>query len=287
MAHRELAALFAPRSVAVVGASRDPQKWGGRLARGALKGAHRRSVGLVNRHGGEILGSPAYPRLADLPEAPELVVACVPSASFAATVDEALDSGARAIVGISAGLDAAEEQAIGERVRSAGAVLLGPNCLGVFDRAEELDLAPWVDFPPGEIGLIAQSGNVSLEIALQAEREGLGFSRFASLGNQADVEAAELIDEFAQHEATRAIALYVEDFRDGRAFARAAAAAGTTVVVLTAGTSDAGRRAARSHTGALVSDEAAVDAACRAAGIVRVATPHELVDAAAALLRGA
>jgi acetate---CoA ligase (ADP-forming) len=286
MPNRRLAALFAPGSVAVVGASRDPQKWGGRLARGALKGAHRRSVGLVNRSGGEILGSPAYRSLAELPEAPELVVACVPSASFAATVDEALGSGARAIVGISAGLDAAEERAIGERVRSAGAVLLGPNCLGVFDRDEELDLAPWVDFPPGEIGLIAQSGNVSLEIALLAEREHLGFSRFASLGNQADVEASELVEEFAHHDATRVIALYIEDFRDGRAFARAAATAGKPVVLLAAGTSDAGRRAARSHTGALVSDQATVDAACRAAGIVRVSTPDELVDAAGALLRG-
>src|SRR5436305_5513853 len=127
MPHRRLAALFTPESVAVVGASHDPQKWGGRLARGALKGAHRRSVGLVNRHGGEILGCPAYRTLAEVPGASELVVACVPSASFGATVDEALGSGARAIVGISAGLDTAEERAIGERVRAAGAVLLGPN----------------------------------------------------------------------------------------------------------------------------------------------------------------
>jgi acyl-CoA synthetase (NDP forming) len=286
MAHRRLAALFAPESVAVVGASHDPQKWGGRLARGALKGAHRRRVGLVNRSGGEILGSPAYRSLADLPAPAELVVACVPPASFAATVDDAVASGARAIVGISAGVDPAEERAIGERVRAAGAVLLGPNCLGVFDRDEELDLAPWVDFPPGEIGLIAQSGNVSLELALLAERERLGFSRFASLGNQADVEAAELVEEFGRHDATHVIALYIEDFRDGRAFARAAAAAGKPVVLLAAGVSDAGRRAARSHTGALVSDLAAVDAACRAAGIVRVSTPLELIDVAGALLRG-
>jgi acyl-CoA synthetase (NDP forming) len=286
MLHRELAALFSPASVAVVGASHDPQKWGGRLARGALKGAHRRRVELVNRHGGEILGTTAYPALTDLPDAPELVVACVPSAFLRATVDEALGVGARAIVGISAGLDAVEEQAVGERVRAGGAVLLGPNCLGVFDRDEELDLAPWVDFPPGEIGLIAQSGNVSLELALLAEREGLGFSRFASLGNQADLEAAELVEAFARHEATRLIALYIEDFRDGRAFAAAAQAAGKPVVLLAAGESEAGGRAARSHTGALVSGHAVVDAACRAAGIVRVSTPRELVDAAAALLRG-
>src|SRR5438552_9160915 len=283
---RSLDSLFAPRSVAVVGASRDPGKWGGQLARGALRGRHRRAVGLVNRHGGEILGTPAHRTLDELPTAPELVVACVPAAQLVQTVDDALAVGAQAIVGISAGLGEAEERGLRERVRAADAVLLGPNCLGVFDRDAELDLAPWVDFPPGAIGLIAQSGNLSLELALLAEREGLGFSRFASLGNQADLEAAELVESFAGHEATRLIALYVEDFRDGRAFARAAAAAEKPVVLLTVGGSEAGARAARSHTRALVSDLAVVDAACRAAGIVRVSTPRELVDAAKALLHG-
>src|SRR5713226_8798222 len=131
---RSLEPLFDPRSVAVVGASRDPGKWGGLLARGALKGRHRRAVGLVNRHGGEILGSPAHPTLAELPDAPELVVACVPAAQLVRTVDDALAVGAQAIVGISAGLGETEERGLRERVRTADAVLLGPNCLGVFNR---------------------------------------------------------------------------------------------------------------------------------------------------------
>src|SRR6266404_255242 len=283
---RSLDSLFSPRSVAVVGASRDPAKWGGQLARGALKGRHRRIVGLVNRSGGEILGSASHRTLAELPDAPELVVACVPAAAFEQTVDEALDVGARAIVGISAGVGEAEERALGRRVRDGDAILLGPNCLGVFDRDAELDLAPWVDFPPGEIGLIAQSGNLSLELALLAARERLGFSRFASLGNQADLEAAELVESFARHPTTKLIALYVEDFRDGRAFARAAEAAGKPVVLLTVGGSEAGVRAARSHTRALASDLAVVDAACRAAGIVRVSTPRELIEVAKPLLSG-
>src|SRR5437764_508437 len=250
-ASRSLDCLFAPQSVAIVGASRDPAKWGGLLARGALKGRHRRAVGLVNRHGGEILGSPAYRTLGELPDRPELVVACVPAAGLEQTVDDALAVGARAIVGISSGLGEAEEHALAARIREAQAVLLGPNCLGVFDRDQELDLAPCGDFPPGESGLIAQSGNLSLELALLAEREGLGFSRFASLGNQADVEVAELVEGFARHEGTRLIALYVEDFRDGRAFTRAAAASRKPVVLLTGGGSEAGVRAARSHTRAL------------------------------------
>jgi acetate---CoA ligase (ADP-forming) len=287
--------LFAPASVAILGASAEGAKWGNLLAAGALAGEHRRRVFLVSRRGGEILGRQAFDSLGALPSPPELVVVSVPAHEFEAAVDAALAAGARAIVGITAGLGEAggeaqtREAAVAARVRAAGALLLGPNCLGVFDRAAELYLAPWIDFPPGEIGLIAQSGNLALELGLLARREGVGFSRFASVGNQADVNATELLADLAAHEPTRLIALYVEDFRDGRAFVRgaqAAVAGGKPVVLLAAGASEASARAARSHTGALVSDLAAVDAACRTAGVVRVTTPKQLVDAAKALLRG-
>ncbi len=289
---RDLRALFDPRSVAVVGASNDPMKWGYGLSRGALRGAGRRSVYLVNRGGAEVLGQPTFRSIAELPGPPELVVVAVPESGFEETVDGALDAGARALVGITAGLGEkgddgrAREHAVVERIRAEGAVLLGPNCLGVFDAGAELDIG-WSELPAGEIGLISQSGNLALELALIATRHGLGFSRFVSLGNQADLEAAELVAAFAEHEATRVIALYLEDFRDGRAFARAchgAGVAGKPVVLLAAGRSDAAMRAARSHTGALVSDHVAVQAACRAAGIEQVSTPTEMIEAAQALL---
>lgn len=262
------------------------------LARGALAGEHRRSVYLVNRRGGEILGHPVHRTLAELPEPPELVVVAVPAEGFEEAVEGSLAAGARAIVGISAGLGElggagrAREAVLGERVRAAGAALLGPNCLGVFDAEAELQLV-WGTFPTGAIGLLSQSGNLALEIGGLAGAAGLGLSRFASLGNQADLTAAELLDEFREHPPTKLIALYLEDFRDGRAFARSARAAvevGKPVVLMTAGGSPAGARAARSHTGALVSDRRVVEAACRAAGIVLVETPAELVNVAQALL---
>jgi len=291
---RDLRPLFAPRSVAVVGASSDPSKWGNALARGALRGAHRRTVYLVNRAGGEILGTRAVPSLANLPDPPELVVLSVPASGFEGAVDEALAAGAKAIVAISSGLGEHSkegkevEAAVTERVRAAGAVLLGPNCLGVFDADAELDLG-WSALPAGEVALVSQSGNLALELARLAVAAGLGFSRFVSLGNQADLVAADLLEELVAHERTRVIALYLEDFRDGRAFVAAAArarAAGTPVVLLPGGTSGSSARAAQSHTGALVSDSRAIDAACSAAGIVRVATPTQLIDAAQALLAG-
>jgi acyl-CoA synthetase (NDP forming) len=288
---RDLEPLFAPRSVAIVGASDDPAKWGNWLGRGALRGEHRRPVYLINRNGGTVLDRPAYASLHDLPAAPELVVISVPAAAFEQTVDDALAVGARALVGITAGLgelgpEAQErERALVERVRSAGAMLLGPNCLGVFDATSDLGLAS-NEFPPGSIGLISQSGNLALELGILARSVEMGFSRFASVGNQADVDLAELVASFAAHEGTELIAVYAEDFSDGRAFVDAAAAAASTpVVLLTVGRSAASIRAAASHTGALVSDVAVVEAACRAAGAHLVSTPAEMVDLAQALLR--
>lgn len=292
MSTRPLSALFSPSSVAVLGASNDGAKWGHWLARGALEGESRRTVYLVNRRGGELLGRRSYTSLAELPGTPELVVVVVPYDGLDQAVDDALARGARAIVAISAGETGTErsdrlDAALAQRVRAAGAVLLGPNCLGVLDAAEQLHLTS-NPLPPGPIGLISQSGNLALELAMLAEDQGLGFSRFVSLGNQADLDATDLVRELTTHAPTKVIALYIEDFRDGRAFARAAAAAvrsGKPVVALAIEHGEASTRAARSHTGALASHGAAIDAACAAAGIERVATPAELIGVAQALLR--
>jgi acetate---CoA ligase (ADP-forming) len=285
-ATRSLQALFDPASVAVVGASDDPRKWGNWLARGALRGEDRRPAYLVNRRADTVLGRPAYASLAALAGGADLVVIAVPGPAVAFAVDEALAGGARAIVVISAGSDE-PDAALAARVRASGAVLVGPNCLGVLDSGAELELIP-NPLPAGSIGLISQSGNLALELALLAEPEDLGFSRFVSLGNQADVGAAELIAEFAGHDETRLLALYVEDFRDGREFVRAAllaAETGKPVLALAIEQGPATTRAVRSHTGALASDGAVIDAACRAAGVQRVRTPQEMIDAASALLR--
>ena len=286
---RPVDALFAPRSVAVLGASDDPRKWGNWLARGALRGESRRPAYLVNRRAATVLGRHAYPSLAELPGPADLVVIAVPAAGLDAAVDESLAAGARAIVAISAGShesrDALAAQAsLAARVRGAGAVLLGPNCLGVLDSGQSLQLAT-ADLPAGSIGLISQSGNLALELALLATRDGLGFSRFASLGNQADLGATELLTSLAAHEQTKLIALYLEDFRDGRAFARAAAACGKPVVALAIAGGAVTARAVASHTGALASDDAAIDAALDAAGVHRVRTPQEMLDACSVLLR--
>ena len=289
---RDLEALFEPDGVAIVGASDDPVKWGNWLARGALRGERRRRVYLVNRRAPEVLGRPAFRSLAELPEAPALAALAVPPAALEQAVDDAIAAGVRALVVITAGAadgDAggARERALAERARAAGVVLLGPNCLGVFDAAAELVLVS-NDLPRGPIGLISQSGNLALELGMLAADAGLGFSRFVSVGNQADVEVAELVRNLAAHDATELIAIYAEDFRDGRGFAAAAEAAtraGKPMLLLAIERTEATARVVASHTGALASEDAAIDAACRAAGIERVRAPQELIDVADGLLR--
>ena len=138
--------------------------------------------------------------------------------------------------------------------------------------------------PAGPLGFVSQSGNIALETGLLLADLGLGFSRLVSVGNQADLDVTEVIANLAAHDGTRVIGAYCEDFRDGRAFAETARAAGKPVVLLTVGRTAAAVRAAHSHTGSLTSDLDAVDAACRAAGVHRVDTPRQLVDAVQALL---
>ncbi|MFF8870623.1 acetate--CoA ligase family protein [Streptomyces massasporeus] len=288
---RDLSALFDPVSVAVVGASDDPAKYGHAIAAQAIRADGRRPVHLVNRRGGTVLGRTAAPSLSALGEPVDLAVVSVPAAGFEDAVDEALRCGARAIVAITAGFaetgDAGRlrQQAVAERVRAAGAVMVGPNCLGIADNTTDLFLASDT-FTPGGIALLSQSGNLALELQLRFRPHDLGFSRFVSLGNQADVTLVDLLADCARHEGTRAIAVYAEDFGDGRAFAEAAADAGKPVVLLTAGRGDASARSAQSHTGALTTSADVVTAACRDAGVQLVATPRELTIAVAASVGG-
>lgn len=289
----DLSVFSDPRSVAVVGASADPAKWGYWLARGALRGAARRQVHLVNAKGATIEGAASVRSLGELAEAPDLVVLCAPAATVPAVIDQALAMGTKGFLGITAGIDAAHgepglERRLAERIRAAGARIVGPNCLGLYDAATDLELA-WGTFSPGRLAIISQSGQLGLELAGLAAHEGLGVSRFVSVGNQVDVTAAELLDDLVEHEQTRAVVLYLESFTDARGLVATMARlreAGKPVVVLTVGASEASRAAAQSHTGALTAATDVVRAACRAAGASLVDTPAQAVELAHLLLGG-
>ncbi len=209
-----------------------------------------------------------------------------------ATVTEAVAAGARAVVAITAGL--AELGADGARLeaeavaaaRAGGAVLVGPNCLGIADTGAGLQLSHGL-LPAGSVTVLSQSGNLVLDLAGLLVERGLGIARFVSVGNQADVTVVDLMRASVDHDGTRAVAVYAEDVVDGRGFvaaARSLARAGKPVVLLSPGRSAAAVRSAVSHTGSMTSPAQVVDAACAAGGIRRVGSPTEMADLLEGLL---
>lgn len=276
----DLAVFTDPASVAVVGASADPAKWGYWLASGALRGRHRRAVHFVNSRAGDVLGQQCWPSLSDLPDTPELVALCVPAAHVPAVVDEGLRRGVRGFLGITAGV--ADEAGLARRITRHGARLIGTNSLGIYDAGSDLQLM-WGTMTPGPLAIVSQSGQLGSELAGLASAHGVGVSRFVSIGNQSDVRAVDVLDALRGHDETRVVAVYLESFGDGPALFEALArlrAAGKPTILLTVGASAAGARLARSHTGSLTAPSDVVDAACRRAGVIRARTPGELVDIA-------
>jgi acyl-CoA synthetase (NDP forming) len=216
----------------------------------------------------------------------DLVVVCVPADQLVGSVTDALAAGARSLVVITAGLsELGAEAAITERqvvrlAREAGAVLVGPNCLGVVDTSTDLQLTHDI-LPAGEVAVLSQSGNLALDLAALLSERGLGVSRFVSVGNQADVGVVDVMASCVDHDATRAVAVYVEDVVDGRhlmAVAQRLRDVGKPVVLISPGRSAAAVRGAASHTGALTTGTAVLDAACSAAGIHRVGGLVQMAD---------
>ena len=275
-----LSALFDPASIAVVGASANPVKWGYHMARHTLLGAEQRRCYLVNPSGGEILGQPTYPSLDALPETPEFVVLAVPATACEAVIEQALAMGSRGFLIAAGGFgetDAAGaelESRILSRIHDAGARLFGPNCIGLHDAASAFH-AGRILYPCGPIGVVSQSGVVVHDLSRYCAADDTGFSRVINLGNQGDVNLCESVASFAGHAETKALIVYCEDLLDGREFMRSAAAvidSGIPLILLTVGASEVAAASARSHTGALVSDMAVVDAACAMVGAQRVTT---------------
>lgn len=285
--------LFTPRSIALVGASTEPHKWGHHIARHLLLGAAQRRIFLLNPRGGTIDGVEIYPSLSALPEIPDCLTVVIPAASTEAIVLEALDLGVRGFCIMTGGfgevsLDGkATERRIAGAVKAKGGVLIGPNCVGYQDSAEKI-YATRILYPEGPIGVVSQSGLVTHDLSRYALARKTGFSRALNLGNQADLELSEAVESFEKHRGTKALIVYCEDLRDGRAFLQAAARvrkSGIPIILLTVGASEAAARSALSHTGALVTPMDAMDAACKRAGILRVETAREAVDLADALCK--
>ena len=285
----DLQPFFSPRSIAVVGVSRDPDKVGHVVFRNLLK--YPGKVFAVTPKGGELLGEPTYPDLESLPERPDLVVVCIPSRFIPDLIRVCGRLKVPAAVVISAGFKEvgeagrALEQELASAARDGGVEIVGPNVLGIMSAHSGLNASFGDTLPdPGEIAMISQSGALCTGMLDWAASNRIGFSKVVSMGNKADIDESDLLEAFADDPETKVIVGYLESIEDGTRFIRNASkiTREKPVILIKAGNTAAGARAASSHTGSLAGAEVAYDCAFRISGIVRASSVEELFDLAQA-----
>jgi acyl-CoA synthetase (NDP forming)/RimJ/RimL family protein N-acetyltransferase len=284
-----IAPLLRPRTVAVVGASRDPAGIGSMIFRAILRGNFSGTVYPVNNQTTSVHGVRAYPSTRDLPEPAELAVIAVPANQVLEVVAEALQAGARGLLVVTSGFaesgaeGAARQKDLVDLVRSHGARLIGPNCLGLMNTHPEVrlnaSLAP-VMAPSGRIGFYSHSAALGLVILNYAAEHGLGFSTFVSAGNRADVSGNDLLQFWEEDSSTDIALLYLETFGNPRRFARVARRISyrKPVLCVKSARSRAGGDAARAHIGAVRQSDTNVEMLFRQTGVIRADTLEEMFD---------
>lgn len=295
-----LAALLAPRSVAIFGASNDPGRISGRSLRYYKEAGYRGALYPINPNRAAVQGVPAYPDLDSVPGPVEFALIAVPAVHALAALEAAVRKGVRAVVMFTAGFaeTGAEGRAMQERLaaiaREGGVRLCGPNCLGLFNLrightptfGSYLEAGPE---QPGPLGMITQSGAFGTHLLALARRRGIDVGIWVSTGNEADIQVADGISFLADDPQTLAIACYMEAIKDRDRFAAAVARAranGKPVIAIKVGGSAIGAAAAVSHTASLAGSDAIYDAALRQWGVERARTPEDLVEIAYACTRG-
>lgn len=295
-----LDAFFKAKGVAVIGASEDITKIGGRPVQLLRKYGYAGPIYPINPKGGTIQGLPAYASILDTPTAPDMAILAVPVDATLQAVRDCASRGVRGVIVLTSGFaeagpDGVALQAELVRVaRSHGMRLLGPNCLGTVNVVDRLvgsfSIALEQSMPPaGQVGIVSQSGNIGSFTMSNMAQRGLGVSRFIATGNEADVDVADGIAALAQDADTRIILCCMETCRDaGRLIAALdmARLQRKPVIVLKIGATDEGQAAAASHTGALTGADAVFDAVFRRYGVLRVRSFEDLLNIghAAALL---
>ena len=292
-----LDALLFPRRVAIVGVSAsDPQSWGHRVVRVLVDGGFDGEVCVVHPHT-DFPGVPTVRALSEFSDA-DLVVICVPASTAVKVVRQAREAGAKAVVVFAS--EFAEAGGDGDRlqedlVEAAGSMaMLGPNCFGISNRVTNVKIsaAPFLNNTlnaAGPVALIAQSGALGLVLSRCVEESGSGYSYFVSVGNEATLTASQVARHLIERDEVRVLMLYVETLRDPQVLAETASRAaklGKRVVLLRAGASEAGQRAALSHTAAIAGNDLFFDSLCSDFGIIRIRDDDEVKPILAALARG-
>ena len=286
--------LLAPKTVAVVGASRDPGSVGRRILDAIVGGGFTGPVYPINPHVSDIDGLRCYGSVADAPRGIDLAIVAVPTPRVLDVVAQCAAAGVKSLIVITAGFaevgaaGRALQQELVDLVRGHGLRMVGPNCMGLLNTAAGVKLnasfSPIVP-PAGRVAFSSQSGALGMAILRLAIDRGVGLSAFVSVGNKADVSSNDLLEYWEADPDTAVILLYLESFGNPRRFARLARRIGRNkpIVAVKAGRTRAGIRAAGSHTAALAASDIAVDALFHQAGVIRADTIDEMFDIATCL----
>jgi len=289
-----LQAFFEPRSIAVIGASREEGKLGHAVLQSLIRSGFPGKIYPINPKADELLGYKAYPSVLDCPGEVDLAVILIPGRFVPGVMKECGEKGVQGVIVISAGFRevGAEgmrlEQELVEIARQYGMRVVGPNCLGYMDTITPYD-ASFAPLMPdkGPVAFMSQSGAIASSILDLAKKKGLGMSRFVSLGNKADLNETDFLIAWGGDDKTDVIMAYLEDIKDGAAFMNAAREVTKTkpVISIKSGSTSAGTRAVSSHTGALAGSESAYNAAFRQVGVIRAHTIEDLFDYSEAFAR--
>lgn len=282
--------LFHPESVAVIGASATPQKWGFGILHNLVQGRFKGPVYPINPKQKEIFGIPAFPSVEETPGKVDLAILAIPPEKVLQAVESCGRKGVRALVIITAGFGETGHEGrelqdkIAQTIKRYDMIAIGPNCQGIMcTQARLFGQFIWIFPGTGKISMVSQSGNVGASLIGRAMAYGTGFSKFVSSGNEAVTKCWELIEYFGEDPETEVIAAYIEGVSDGRAFVDALkkVTPRKPVVILKGGVTDAGSSACASHTGALAGSIETFNAACEQAGAVIVNTLDDLFYAVA------
>lgn len=283
--------FFKPKSVAVLGASTTKGKVGYNVLKNLINSSYRGKVYPINPKSPEIQGLKAYPRLLDINEDIDLLIYLISPQFILSTLDDCKKKNIDSIIIISAGFKeigptgAKIEREMFRRAKELNVRILGPNCLGLIDTSTNLNATFAPGMPSkGNIAFFSQSGALCVAILDWALGEGVGFSKFISLGNKADLDEIDFLRFLADDESTKVILGYLEGIKDGRTFIKVAREASQKkpVIITKSGGTAAGARAASSHTGSLAGSERSIQAAFQQAGIIRADTISDLFDYALA-----
>jgi acetate---CoA ligase (ADP-forming) len=284
-----LEAIFAPQSVAVVGASPDPTRLGHQVLKNIIDHGYQGAIYPIHPRASSVLERPAYPSVLDVPEPVDLAVIVIPTQYVIEVADQCGKKGVKGLIVITAGFKEVGgkgknlERQLLEVVQQYQMRMVGPNCLGVIDTVNKLNASFAALMPnEGEIAFMSQSGALCTAILDWSKPQGIGFSRFVSLGNKADVDEVSLLQAWGEDSSSKVILAYLEGISDGPGFMEAArkVTRTTPVVAIKSGVTEAGTRAASSHTGSLTGSESAYEAAFAQSGIIRARSMGELFDLA-------